>query len=68
MPEDWYVPMHDFELHMAMLDFLHGVYPKVHITLHAGELAAGLCHPGSALPHPRAVETATPSASATAST
>jgi adenosine deaminase len=45
MPEDWYVPMHDFELHMKMLDYLHGVYPKVHISLHAGELAMGLVPP-----------------------
>ncbi len=45
MPEDWYVPMHDFELHMKMLDMLHGVYPKVHISLHAGELAMGLVPP-----------------------
>ena len=45
MPEDWYVPMHDFELHMRMLDYLHGIYPKVHITLHAGELAKGLVPP-----------------------
>jgi adenosine deaminase len=45
MPEDWYVPMHDFELHMRMLDFLHGVYPGVHISLHAGELAMGLVPP-----------------------
>jgi hypothetical protein len=45
MPEDWYVPMHDFELHMKMLDYLHGVYPKVHISLHAGELAMGLVSP-----------------------
>jgi adenosine deaminase len=44
-PEDWYVPMHDFELHMKMLDYLHGVYPKVHISLHAGELAMGLVPP-----------------------
>ena len=42
MPEDWYVPMRDFNLHMRMLDFLHGIYPKVHISLHAGELAMGL--------------------------
>ncbi|HXY14807.1 MAG TPA: adenosine deaminase [Terriglobales bacterium] len=42
MPEDWYVPMHDFGLHMKMLDYLHEVYPKVHISLHAGELAFGL--------------------------
>ena len=45
MPEDWYAPIHDFNLHMAMLDYLHGVYPKVHITLHAGELAMGLVKP-----------------------
>jgi adenosine deaminase len=45
MPEDWYVPMHDFELHMKTLDYLHGVYPKVHISLHAGELAMGLVPP-----------------------
>jgi len=45
MPEDWYVPMHDFELHMKMLDYLHSVYPKVHISLHAGELAMGLVPP-----------------------
>ncbi len=45
MPEDWYVPIHDFKEHMAMLDYLHGVYPKVHITLHAGELAMGLVPP-----------------------
>jgi adenosine deaminase len=45
MPEDWYVPIHDFNEHMAMLDYLHGVYPGVHITLHAGEIALGLVRP-----------------------
>lgn len=45
MPEDWYVPMHDFRLHMKMLDYLHGIYPQVHISLHAGELAMGLVPP-----------------------
>jgi hypothetical protein len=45
MPEDWYVPVRDFNEHMAMLDYLHRVYPKVHITLHAGELAMGLVKP-----------------------
>ena len=43
MPEDWYVPIHDFNEHMAMLDYLHGVYPKVHISLHAGEIAMVWC-------------------------
>src|SRR4029077_17088677 len=45
MPEDWYTPMHDFDLHMKMLDYLHGVDPNVHIALHAGELAMGLVPP-----------------------
>ena len=40
-PEDWYVPKRDFQLHMRMLQYLHGVYPKVHIALHAGELVQG---------------------------
>lgn len=44
-PEDWYVPMHDFDLHMNMLNYLHGVYTKVHISLHAGELSLGLATP-----------------------
>ncbi len=45
MAEDWYVPIRDFREHMAMLDYLHSVYPKVHIALHAGELAIGLVPP-----------------------
>jgi hypothetical protein len=45
MPEDAYIPMRDFELHMRMLDYLHEAYPRVHITLHAGELAPGLVPP-----------------------
>jgi len=54
MPEDWYVPIHDFNRHMAMLDYLHGVYPKVHISLHAGEIAAGLVKPEDLMFHIRA--------------
>jgi adenosine deaminase len=54
MPEDWYVPLHDFNEHMAMIDYLHGVYPKVHITLHAGELAMGLVPPEDLTFHIRA--------------
>ena len=44
-PEDAYVPMRDFSLHMQMLDYLHKLYPKVRITLHAGELAPGFVPP-----------------------
>ena len=54
MPEDWYVPIHDFNHHMAMIDYLHGLYPKVHITLHAGELAMGLVPPEDLTFHIRA--------------
>jgi adenosine deaminase len=54
MPEDWYVPIHDFNEHMAMLDYLHTVYPKVHISLHAGELAMGLVPPEDLTFHIRA--------------
>jgi hypothetical protein len=45
MPEDGYVAIHDFNQHMAMIDYLHTLYPKVHITLHAGELTLGLVPP-----------------------
>jgi adenosine deaminase len=42
MPEDGHISMTDYDLHMRMVKFLHGLYPKVHVTLHAGELAPGL--------------------------
>jgi adenosine deaminase len=44
-PEDSYVSMRDYTLHMQMLEYLHSVYPKVHISLHAGELAPGIVPP-----------------------
>jgi len=45
MPEDGRISMQDYHLQMQMLDYLHSVYPKVHITLHAGELAQGMVAP-----------------------
>src|SRR6202008_4866997 len=42
MPEDGYISMSDYALQMKMVDYLHGLYPKVHITLHAGEIVPGL--------------------------
>jgi len=42
MPEDGYISMRDYALQMRMVGFLHTLYPKVHISLHAGELAPGL--------------------------
>jgi adenosine deaminase len=44
-PEDNPVAVRDFRLQMSMLDYLHGVYPSVKITLHAGELTEGLVAP-----------------------
>jgi hypothetical protein len=37
--------MQNFAREMRMLDFLHTIYPRAHITLHAGELAPGLVPP-----------------------
>ncbi len=45
MPEDGFVSMRDYALQMKMVDYLHSVYPSVHITLHAGELAPGMVPP-----------------------
>jgi len=44
-PEDAFISMRDYTLHMQMVEYLHTVYPKVHISLHAGELAPGLTPP-----------------------
>jgi adenosine deaminase len=44
-PEDAYLAMSEYHRQMLMLNYLHSVYPKVHITLHAGELAPGLVPP-----------------------
>lgn len=44
-PEDGYIAMRDYRLQMQMLDALHTFYPKVHISLHAGELAFGMVPP-----------------------
>jgi adenosine deaminase len=41
-PEDNYLAMTEYKRQMRMLDYLHSVYPKVHISLHAGELAPGM--------------------------
>jgi adenosine deaminase len=45
MPEDWFVPMRDYDLHMRMYAFLRRQYPGVNVALHAGELALGLVPP-----------------------
>ena len=58
-PEDNRTAMADYALHMKMIAFLHALYPKVHISLHAGELAPGMVPPDGLCCHIRmAVETA----------
>jgi adenosine deaminase len=42
MPEDGYTSMTDYALQMKVVGYLQSVYPKVHISLHAGEIAPGL--------------------------
>jgi adenosine deaminase len=59
MPEDGVTSMADYALHMKFVGFLHGLYPKVRISLHAGELAPGLVTPDGLCCHIRlAVEEA----------
>lgn len=50
-PEDWAVPLRDYDLHMAMFRFLEGKYPGVHRSLHAGELALGMVPPADLRDH-----------------
>ncbi len=44
-PEDAYMAMSEYNRQMHMLDYLHSIYPHVHISLHAGELAPGMVPP-----------------------
>jgi adenosine deaminase len=44
-PEDGFTSMKDYHLHMQMLAYARHIFPKVHVALHAGELASGLVPP-----------------------
>jgi adenosine deaminase len=44
-PEDGVTSMRDYHEQMQMVDYVKKLYPTVHITLHAGELAPGLVPP-----------------------
>ncbi|MFF9719508.1 adenosine deaminase [Streptomyces sp. NPDC014603] len=58
-PEDAEVALRDYSLQMRMLKYLRGVYPRAHVTLHAGELWPGLVKPADLAFHIReAVEVA----------
>ena len=41
-PEDHPYALRDYALQMRMVRYLRRAYPKAHVSLHAGELAAGL--------------------------
>lgn len=45
MPENWEIALKDYTKQMQMIGYLHKVYPKVNITLHAGELYFGQVPP-----------------------
>ncbi|HTR48966.1 MAG TPA: adenosine deaminase [Verrucomicrobiae bacterium] len=52
-PEDDHTAMAYYALHMRMLEFLHSIYPQVHISLHAGEIAPGMVPPDGLCCHIR---------------
>jgi hypothetical protein len=54
MPEDCYLCLTDYRLHMQMIEALHVFCPSVHLSLHAGELAPGLVPPEDLTFHIRA--------------
>ena len=57
--EDGHDAMTDYEEHMRMVGFLRGLYPRIRVSLHAGELAPGLVPPEGLCCHIRlAVEQA----------
>lgn len=43
--EDGAASMQNFSLHMQMLQFLRPMYPRAHLSLHAGELVPGVVPP-----------------------
>lgn len=57
-PEDWAVPVRDFDLHMRMIDYFHQQFPNIKITLHAGELGFGQVPPSVLGYHiPKSIDT-----------
>ena len=57
--EDEHTSMTDYAEHMRMVAFLRELYPQIHVSLHAGELAPGLVPPEGLCCHIRlAVEQA----------
>ncbi len=57
--EDDHTAMTDYAEHMRMVGYLRDLYPQVHVSMHAGELAPGLVPPEGLCCHIRqAVQTA----------
>jgi adenosine deaminase len=52
-PEDNPIALRDYALHMRMIRYLRSVYPRAHVTLHAGELVPGLVGPDDLRSHIR---------------
>jgi adenosine deaminase len=44
-PEDGSLSMSEYHRQMEMFGFLHGIYPKVRLSLHAGEISFGMVPP-----------------------
>ncbi len=44
-PENGYIAMRDYSLHMKMFNFLKQRFPKTPLSLHAGELSLGMVPP-----------------------
>ncbi|MDC9597848.1 adenosine deaminase family protein [Xenorhabdus anantnagensis] len=44
-PENSYISIRDYKLHMLMFKYLKELFPNVHLSLHAGELANGMVPP-----------------------
>lgn len=44
-PQEDYIPLKDFELQLRMFAYFHRLYPKVHLSMHAGELFVGVARP-----------------------
>lgn len=53
MPEDGYISMHDFDEQMQLFAFFHRLFPRIHLTTHAGELTPGLVQPEGLRSHIR---------------
>ena len=51
--EDNYAAMTDYADHMRIFQFVRGLHPKLHVSMHAGELTLGLVSPEGLCCHVR---------------